>query len=84
MLNIKIKHNPGCPKKEYNAAFKHFHQNIRSRKKFALTNDWKNVACWEESEQREVLANKFGKSQIQLGGLWELLRQENFATFPLS
>ena len=30
------------------------------------TNDWDNIAFWEESEQREVLANKFGLSQIQL------------------
>ena len=26
------------------------------------TNDWENTAYWEESEQREVLANKFGLS----------------------
>ena len=31
------------------------------------TNGWKNIAYWEESEQREVLANKFGLSKIQLG-----------------
>ena len=25
-------------------------------------NDWDNIAYWEESEQREVLASKFGLS----------------------
>ena len=44
LLKIKIKQNPGCPNKEYNVVFKHFHQNIkaysRSFKKSALTNDW--------------------------------------------
>ena len=28
LFKIKIKQNPGCPNKEYNVAFKHFHQNI--------------------------------------------------------
>ena len=28
LLKIKVKHNPGCPNKEYNAAFKNIHQNI--------------------------------------------------------
>ena len=36
-LKIKIKQNLGCPNKEYNAIFKHIHQNIkaysRSKKK---------------------------------------------------
>ena len=31
------------------------------------TNDWENIAYWEKCEQREVLANKFALSQIQLG-----------------
>ena len=26
------------------------------------TNDWENTAYWEESQQREMLANKFGLS----------------------
>ena len=30
LLKMKIKQNPGCPKKEYNAIFKHIHQNIRA------------------------------------------------------
>ena len=48
---------------EYNAIFIHIHQNIRayprSKKKSALINHWENMAYWEESEQNEVLANKF-------------------------
>ena len=31
------------------------------------TNDLENIAYWEESEQREVLANKFDLSEIQMG-----------------
>ena len=30
-------------------------------------NDWDNIAFWEESEQREMLTNKFGLAHIQLG-----------------
>ena len=36
----------------------------KSKKQSALINDWKIVAYREESEQSEVLANKFGLSQI--------------------
>ena len=61
LLKIKIKQNPGCPIKNENVVFKHFHQNIKP----IWTNDWDNIVYWEESEQREVLANKFGLSQIQ-------------------
>ena len=31
------------------------------------TNDLENIASWEESERREVLANKFDLSKIQMG-----------------
>ena len=34
-----------------------------------MVNDWENIAYWDETEQREVLLNKFGLSQIQLGRL---------------
>ena len=30
LLNIKIKQNPGCLNKEYNAIFTHIHLNIRA------------------------------------------------------
>ena len=30
LLRIKIKQNPGCPNKEYNAVFEHIHQSIRA------------------------------------------------------
>ena len=29
LLQVKIKQKPACQNKEYNVAFKHFHQNIR-------------------------------------------------------
>ena len=47
LLKIKIKQNPGCPNKGYNAILKYIHQNIRaytSRKKTELINDWENIA----------------------------------------
>ena len=49
LLNIKIKQNLGCPSKEYNAIFKHIHQNIRAypRSKKEL---WEIFANWEESD----------------------------------
>ena len=30
LFEIKIQQNPGCPNKEYNAIFKHIHQNIKA------------------------------------------------------
>ena len=45
------------------------------------TNDWDNIAFWEESEQREVLANKFGLSQIQLGILVLVTTPGKFCNF---
>ena len=38
LLKIKIKQKPACRNKEYNIAFKYFHQNIR-----AYTRSWKNL-----------------------------------------
>ena len=71
LLKIIIKQKLGCPNKEYNVIFKHFHQSIRACnseiKKSALINNWENIAYWEESEQSEALADKFGLPQIQLG-----------------
>ena len=56
LFKIKIKQNPGCLNKEYNVVFKHFHENIRAYLR-------SNVVYWEESEQNDVLVNKFGLSQ---------------------
>ena len=70
MLKIKIKQNK-------NVVFKHFHQNIRP----IWTNDCDNIAYWEESEQKEVLANKFGLSQIQLGILVLVTAPGTFCSF---
>ena len=70
-ISFSLKEIPGCPNKEYNLVFKHFHENIRAyprSKKAALTNDWESIANWQESEQNEALTNKFSLSQIQLGG----------------
>ena len=37
---------------EQDEAFKHFHQGLSQKlKKSALTNDWENVAYWEEWEK---------------------------------
>ena len=44
-------------------------------------NDLENIAYWEESEQREVLANKFGLSQIQLGILVLVTTPGKFCNF---
>ena len=46
------------------------------------TNDLENIAYWEESEQREVLANKFGLSQIQLGILVLVTTPGKFCNYP--
>ena len=46
-------------------------------------NDLENVAYWEESEQSEVLANKFGFPQIQLEVWGESRRQKNFVILIL-
>ena len=46
------------------------------------TNDWENITYWEESKQKEVLANKFGLSQIQLGILVLVTIPGKFCNFP--
>ena len=46
-----------------------------------LTNDWENIACWEESEQRVVLANKFVLSKTQLGILGLVTTPRKFCNF---
>ena len=42
LLKTKIKQNPGCPNKEYNAIFKHIHENSRTcyRSKKICSNQW--------------------------------------------
>ena len=42
---------------------------------------WGNIAYWEESEQTEVLANKFGFSQRHLGILVLVTAQEKCCNF---
>ena len=66
--------------KNKNAVFKHFHQNIRP----IWTNNWNKIAHWEESERRELLANKFGLSQIQLGILVLVTAPGKFCSFSPS
>ena len=54
--------NPCCPNKEYNAISGDIYHNIRTYsriKKFALTNDWENVAHREETEPSERYAVSF-------------------------
>ena len=51
LLKTKIKQNPGCPNKEYNAIFKHIHLisgPIPKVKKYALINDYENVIAYSE------------------------------------
>ena len=62
LLKIKIKQNPAAQIKNENVVFSNTFIRIWG---LIWTNDWENTAYWEESEQREVLANKFGLSQIQ-------------------
>ena len=50
-------------------------------KKSASTNDCENITYWKESEQSEVLANKFGLSQIQFGDLRGIATPEKFSNF---
>ena len=58
LLKIKIKQNPGCLNKEYNAIFEHIHLNftpIPDVKRYALINGYENIIVYsEESEQSEV------------------------------
>ena len=61
-----------------NLVFKHLHQNVRP----IWTNDWGNIAYWEESEQTEMLANKFGWSQRHLGILVLVTAQGKCCNFP--
>ena len=74
LFKIKIKQTPSCLSKEYNVVFKHFHQNIRACPR-------SNFAYWEESEQMDVLVNKFGLSQTQLGCLGGVAMPEKFCSF---
>ena len=47
LLRIKFKENAASPNKEYNAIFKHIHQNIRAylrcKEKSALVNNWEKI-----------------------------------------
>ena len=79
LLKIKIKQNTSFPNKVYNAIFKKKKKKKKKKKiktlgpntevkRFAFINDWENIITnWEESEQSEVLANKLGLFQMQLG-----------------
>ena len=83
-ISFSLKEIPGCPNKECNvtsSTFIRISGLIAEVKKTALTNDWESIANWQESEQSEVLRNKFSLSQIQLGGLRELWNEETFVNF---
>ena len=75
LVSARLRSLPMFILAEYNAIFKHIHQNIRiysrsekKKKKSALINYLENIVYWEESEQSEALTNKFVLLQIQLGG----------------
>ena len=57
----KIKQNSGHPNAEYDAMFKHIHQNVSAyprSKKTGLINNWETtLAYWKESEQSKALGN---------------------------
>ena len=57
-LKMKIKQNPGYLNEQYNAIFKHIHQNIRAyprSKKICTDNYYENIIAYsEESEQKEM------------------------------
>ena len=61
LLKIKIKQKPACRNKEYNVAFKHFHQNIR-----AYTRKWKNLHWPMIGEMLHI--GKNGENVAYLGG----------------
>ena len=61
LLKIKIKQKPACRNKEYNVAFKHFHQNIR-----AYTRSWKNLHWPMIGEMLHI--GKNGENVAYLGG----------------
>ena len=50
-------------------------------KKYALLNDWENIAYWKEYGQIEVLPHKFGLSQIQLECLGRVTISRRFCNF---
>ena len=88
-ISFSLKEIPGCPNKEYNLVFKHFHENIRAyprSKKTALTNDWESIANWQESEQNEALRTSLVCPKYSWGGLRELWNEETlqfFSSFKL-
>ena len=61
LLKVKIKQKPACRNKEYNKAFKHFHQSI-----MAYSRSWKNLHWPMIGEM--LLIGKNGENVAYLGG----------------
>ena len=68
LLKVKIKQNTSCPNLKKKKKLIRTSGPNTEVKRFAFISDWENIITyWEESEQREVLANKLGLFQMQLG-----------------
>ena len=87
LVSARLRSLPSFVLAEYNAIFKHIHQNIRiysrsekKKKKSALINYLENIAYWEESEQSKALTNKFLLFQIQLEGSRGSRKQGKFCS----
>ena len=76
LLKIKINQNAGCLNEEYNAIFKHIHQNVRAypRSKNVCTDQWlwkyyclfRRVGAKRDvAEQVSFVSNLFGGSEGQ-------------------
>ena len=73
LLKIKIKQNPGCQNKEYNATFEHIYRIIMAyptiKKVFIDQWLWKCYCISGEIAVKQVVSNKCGLFQIHLGNL---------------
>ena len=71
-LKIKIKQNLGCPNKEYNAIFKHIHQNIkvysRSKKKICIDQWLGNYLILERIWAKQTIGEQVWVVPNTVGG----------------
>ena len=84
LLKIETEQSLDCKNKKQNLIFKYSHQNItaypRSKKNW-INECWGNIAYLEESEQSEMLLNKFSFSQIHLEFLQRVATPGKFYSF---
>ena len=80
------KQNPGCPNKEYNAVFKHIHQNIKAywRKQKVCTDQWLGKYQFIQRRIQAKCRHKSVVCSTYSCAVWGIVRlQENLAVFPL-